>query len=366
MEQIYNFSESPSMIVPEVLSRICDGMLNYKDSGISILELTTNSHDYQELYTRAEDALRRLMNIPQNFRILFLTGDGESQFSAIPLNLFSGHKCADYILTGINSKRASLEAKKYGDVAIAASSAGATPTFSTIPDTARSSFRPDADYVHVCFNNAVYGTKFHYVPDTGSVPLVADMSSYLLSEPVDMSKFAMIYASAAACLGISGLTIVILRDDFVSGAPHEAPSLLNYKKIVENKDVYNAPTAFSLYMLNHVFDWIFSIGGLEEMKRRNERKASKLYDYLDRQSYYTAPVDKKCRSLLNVIFVTGDDALDKKFAEEADAVGLKNLAGDSSVGGMRASIYNSMPMDGVDKLVKFMEQFAHSHPKLSE
>ena len=354
------------MLVPEVLERIHSGMLNYKGTGVSVLELTTNSAEYEELYERAEETLRSLMSIPQNFRVLFLDGGRELQFSAIPLNLFSGHKCADYVLTGINSKSASLEAKKYGDVAIAASSAGATPTFSTIPETTRSSFRPDADYVHICINNAVYGTKFPYIPDTGSVPLVADMSTFLLTEPVDMSKFALVYASTAGSLGISGLSIVILRDDFVRGATREAPSILNYKKIFENKDIYNTPTAFSLYMLNEVLDWIVSLGGLEEMKRRNVRKASRIYDYLDRQSYYTAPVDKKCRSIMNVVFITGDNALDKKFAEEAEAEGLKNLAGHSSVGGMRASMYNSMPMEGVERLIDFMDRFATANPRLGE
>ncbi len=360
---VYNFSANSAMLDPEVLEKISEGMKNYKGSGLSVMELIIGSKDYHELYGKAEESIRTLMNIPQNFKILFLEGGKEVQFSAIPLNLFSDRKYADYVLTGMNSKSASIEAKKYGDVAIAASSAGATPTFSTVPDVKRSDFRPDADYVHICFNNAIHGTKFTYIPDTGSVPLVADMSSFLLTEPVDMSKFALVYASAEESLGVGGVTIVILREDFISGAPHEAPAHLNYKRIISDIDLYNAPAPFALYTLNAVLDKYTEMGGLVEIKRRNERKASKLYDYLDKQPFYTVPVDKKCRSLTNIIFTTGTDALDKKFCKEADEIGLKNLEGSHSVGGMRASIYNSMPLEGVEKLIAFMDEFAHSNPK---
>ncbi len=360
---VYNFSASNAMLDADVLEKVKDGMNNYQGAGVCVLELAAGSKAYQELYNRAEQSIRSLMNIPQNFKILFLSGGKEVQFSAIPINMFSGRKFADYVLTGMNSKSASIEAKKYGDVAIAASSAGATPTFSTVPEVKRSDIRPDADYVYICFNNAIHGTKFTYIPDTGSVPLVADMSSFLLTEPVDMSKFALVYASADESIGVSGITVVILREDFVSGAPHETPAHLNYKRIIADRDVYNAPNAFSLFLLNAVLDKFTEMGGLVEIKRRNERKASRFYDYLDRQSFYTVPVDKKCRSLTNVIFTTGVDALDKKFCKEADAIGLKNLEGSHSVGGMRASLYNSMPMEGVEKLIAFMETFAHENPK---
>ena len=304
------------------------------------------------------------MGIPQNYKVFFLSGGSDMQYSAIPMNLLSDHKCADYIISGRLSKNASLEAKKYGDIAIAASSAGATPAYSTVPETKRKHFRPDADYVHICFNNIVYGTKFHYVPDTGNIPLVADMSSFLLSEPVEVSKFALIYANAECGIGVSGLTVLIVRDDLTGGALKDSPMHLNYKFLGDGDGDLAIAPIWSVYVAKMVFEWIQSLGGLMEMKRRNERKASVMYDYLDSQTYYTAPVDKKCRSMMNVVFVTGDAALDKKFALEAREFGLENLGGNSSVGGMCASIYNAMPMEGVEKLVVFMKKFAQENPKL--
>ena len=247
----------------------------------------------------------------------------------------------------------------------AASSGGANPIYSTIPETKRSDFRPDADYVHICFNNTIYGTKFNYIPDTGHIPLVADMSSCIISEPFDVSKFALIYAGAQKNVAPAGLTIVIVREDLIGNARPDTPAMLNYKEMADNDSMYNTPPCWCIYMAKLVFEWILSIGGLDEMKRRNERKASLLYDYLDSQSYYTAPVDRKCRSMMNVVFVTGDAELDKKFAKEAAEAGLKNLKGHRSVGGMRASIYNAMPYEGVEALVEFMKQFALDNPKVS-
>lgn len=364
MGRVYNFSAELATLPEEVLARVEEELTDYKGKGYSPMEMDPSGEEYARILKRAEASLRAIMNIPQNYKVFFLNGGAESQFAAIPLNLLSGHKTADYVLTGLHAKSAYIEAKKYGDIAIAASSAGATPIFSTIPETKRSSFRPDADYVHISFNSHIYGTKFNYIPDTGSVPLVANMSTYLFSEPFDISKFGLIYASAKDTLGISGLCIVILRDDLLSTANEFTPSMINYKLIAEDRTSYNPPPVFGLYMANLMFDWILSNGGLEEMKRRNERKASHIYDYLDSQSYYTTPVDKKCRSTTNILFITGDAALDKKFNEEAEAEGLINLHGHESLGGMCASIYNSMPYEGVVELVKFMKKFAQENPKL--
>jgi phosphoserine aminotransferase len=328
------------------------------------MEMSHRSKAYQAIIDEAEADLRQLMSIPDNYKVLFLQGGASTQFAAVPLNLLSAHKCADYIVSGQFSKKAAAEAKKYGDIAIAASSAGATPTFSTVPYTTRSDFRPDTDYVHICFNNTIYGTKFHYIPDTGNIPLVADMSSCILSEPIDVSKFGLIYAGAQKNVAPAGLTIVIVRNDLIGNARPDTPAMLDYKLMAENDSMYNTPPCWPIYMAKLVFEWLLSIGGLEEMKRRNEKKASLLYDYLDNQSYYTATVDKKCRSMMNVVFITGDAELDKKFAREADEAGLKNLKGHRSVGGMRASIYNAMPYAGVEKLIQFMKDFAVNNPKI--
>lgn len=364
MSNVYNFSSGPSVLPEEVLEKAKNEMFNYKRTGVSVMELGSSSREVEKLMEKAEKSLRKIMSIPSNYKILFLAGGASSQFAAIPMNLLSDHKCADYIVSGKHSKKAVLEAKKHGDIVIAASSAGATPAFSTIPETKRSDFRPDADYVHICFNNSVYGTTFHYIPDTGNIPLVADMSSYILSEPFDVTKFALIYASAQQNIGPAGMTLVIVREDLLGGATPETPSVLDYKILAETKSRYSTPPVWSIYIASLVFDWILSIGGLEEIKRRNERKASLLYDYLDSQFYYTASVDKKCRSMMNVVFVTGDANLDKKFIKEAEEAKLLNLAGDKYIGGMRASIYNAMPYEGVEKLVEFMKNFAAENPKL--
>ena len=352
------------MLPLEVLERAQAEILSYNGVGMSVMEMSHRTPEFEGILNSAEESLRRLMQIPANYKVLFLQGGASTQFAAVPLNLLSDHKCADYIVSGQFSKKAAAEAKKYGDIAIAASSAGATPTFSTIPETGRSDFRPDADYVHICFNNTIYGTKFHYIPDTGSIPLVADMSSCILSEPVDVTKFGVIYAGAQKNVAPAGLTIVIVRNDLLGNARPDTPAMLDWQLMAENGSMYNTPPCWSIYMAKLVFDWLLENGGLEQMKRQNEKKASLLYDYLDGQSYYTSTVDKKCRSMMNVVFVTGDAALDKKFAEEAAELGLKNLAADSAVGGMCASIYDGMPVEGVELLVKFMRSFAQTNIKL--
>ena len=364
MKKIYNFSSTPSILPSEVRTLLAEAILNYNGTGCSVMEVGPSSAAYSEIFSSAESTLRALLSIPHGYRIFFLAGGADSQYSAIPLNMLSDHKCADYVLTGRLAKKASTEAKKYGDIAIAASSAGASPAYSTVPSLEPKHFRPDADYIHICYNNTFYGTRFAQIPDTNNIPLVADMSSFLLSEPIDVSKFALIYASCDACLGIPGMTIVIVREDFSAGAKKGTPAILDYKSLCDpDLDIAPAPI-LSVYTAKLVFDWLHALGGLEEAKRRNERKASLLYDYLDSQSYYTVPVNKKCRSLMNVIFVTGDASLDREFAKGAEEIGLYNLAGHSSVGGMCASIYNAMPVEGVSELVDYMKTFALENPKM--
>ncbi len=366
MATIYNFSSGPAKLPEEVLEKAKSEMLSYRRSGMSIMEFSTGSREVENLMKKAESNLRKLMGLPQSYKVLFLAGGASVQFAAIPLNLLSDHKCADYVVTGRHAKKATLEAKKHGDIAIAASSAGATPPFSTVPTLTRSDFRPDADYVHICYNNSVYGTCFNYIPDTGNIPLVADMSSYMLTEPFDITKFALVYASSQQNMGAAGMTTVIVREDILGGAAPTTPSHLDYKIQAETKSRFSTPPVWCIYIANLIFEWILSLGGLEEIKRRNEKKASLIYDYLDSQSYYTSPIDKKCRSTTNIVFVTGEPELDKKFIEEAAEIGLINLAGDEALGGMRASFYNAMPFDGVEKLVSFMKSFAAENPKIEQ
>ena len=374
MNRVYNFSAGPSMLPLEVLKKAQSEMLCYGDSGMSVMEMSHRSKDYEPIIQGAEAALRRLMNIPDNYKVLFLQGGASTQFAAVPMNLLRQSKRADYIVSGQFSKKAYEEAKKYGDMAVAASSAGADPIFSFIPETTRASFRPDADYVHICFNNTIFGTKYPEIPDTGAIPLVADMSSCICSEPVDVSRFGLIYAGAQKNIAPAGLTIVIVREDLLGERDAkgnfvgtyvrpDTPAMLNYCLMANNDSMYNTPPCWCIYMAKLVFEWILDMGGLEEMKRRNEKKASLLYDYLDSQDYYIAPVQSAYRSMMNVVFKTGNEDLDKKFASEAAKAGLKNLKGHRSVGGMRASIYNAVPYEGVEALVAFMKKFAEENPK---
>lgn len=361
MERIYNFSAGPSMLPESVLQRAADEMLNYQGSGLSVMEMSHRSPVYETIIQDAERLLREVMQIPDNYKVLFLQGGASTQFAAVPLNLLSGSGKADYILSGQFSTKAYQEAQKYGDVAIVASSKD--KNFSYVPRVERSEFRKDADYVHICLNNTIYGTKYPYVPDTGEIPLVADMSSCILSEPVDVSKFGLIYAGAQKNMAPAGLTVVIVREDLLGKARKETPTMLDYKVMADNGSMYNTPPCYCIYIAKLVYEWILELGGLEVMRERNRKKAALLYAYLDGQTYYTAPVSKDCRSMMNVTFVTGDPELDKKFAAEAAAQGLQNLKGHRSVGGMRASIYNAMPYAGVEKLVAFMDTFAKNNPK---
>ena len=362
MNRVYNFSAGPSMLPLPVLEKAAAELVNYKDSGMSVMEMSHRSPDYEAIIRDAETMLRELMEIPDNYRVLFLQGGASTQFAAVPMNLIRRTGKADYVLSGQFSTKAYKEAVKLGyDVVAAASSK--EENFSRIPILSREMFRPDASYVHICFNNTIYGTKYPEIPDTGDIPLVADLSSCILSEPVDVSRFGVIYAGAQKNMAPAGLTLVIVREDLLDYAEPGMPTMLEWKVMAENGSMYNTPPCYCIYMAKLVYEWLLSIGGLPEMKRRNEKKAKLLYDYLDSQSYYLAPVEKGSRSMMNVTFVTGDPELDKKFAAEAGKAGLKNLKGHRSVGGMRASIYNAMPIEGVEKLVAFMKEFAAVNPK---
>ena len=348
------------MLPLPVLEKAAAELVCYGDSGMSVMEMSHRSPAYEEIITAAEKGLRALMNIPDNYKVLFMQGGASTQFACVPLNLMKNGK-ADYILSGQFSTKAYKEAQKYGDVVAVASSKDAN--FSEIPVVDKSAFRPDADYVHICFNNTIYGTKYNYIPDTGDIPLVADMSSCIISEPVDVSKFGVIYAGAQKNMAPAGVTVVIVREDLLGNARPDTPAMLDWKNMADNGSMYNTPPCYSIYIAKLVYEWIESLGGLTAMKALNEKKAALLYDYLDSQDYYIAPVKKDFRSMMNVTFVTGDADLDKKFAKEAGEAGLKNLKGHRSVGGMRASIYNAMPYEGIEALIAFMKKFAEENKK---
>ena len=360
MERVYNFSAGPSMLPLPVLEKAAAELVNYGDAGMSVMEMSHRSPAYEAIIAKPEADFRKVMNIPDNYKVLFLQGGASTQFAAVPLNLMKTGK-ADYILSGQFSTKAYKEAQKYGDAKAVASSKD--DNFAFIPATTRESFRPDADYVHICFNNTIYGTKYNYIPDTGDIPLVADMSSCIMSEPIDVTKFGVIYAGAQKNMAPAGLTVVIVREDLLGNARPETPSMLDWKLMADNDSMYNTPPCYAIYMAGLVYEWVLGIGGLEKMKEMNQKKAALLYDYLDSQDYYIAPVRKDCRSMMNVTFVTGVEELDKKFPKEAEKNGLMNLKGHRSVGGMRASIYNAMPYEGVEKLVAFMKKFAAENPK---
>ena len=361
MKRVYNFSAGPSMLPMSVLEQCANEMVCYGDSGMSVMEMSHRSPVYEEIIAEAESLLREVMNIPDNYKVIFMQGGASLQFAAVPLNLMNGSGKADYIVSGQFSKKAFQEAKKYGDVECIGSSEDRNNSY--IPLVWNEDIRPDADYVHICFNNTIYGTKYHYIPDTGKIPLVADMSSCILSEPVDVSKFGMIYAGAQKNMAPAGLTVVIIREDLLGKERDITPVMCNYKTLADNSSMYNTPPCYPIYVCKLVLEWIKNMGGLEVMKEKNVKKAAVLYDYLDSQDYYIAPVEKQSRSMMNVTFVTGDAELDKKFAKEADAKGFKNIKGHRSVGGMRASIYNAMPHEGVVELVEFMKEFAKNNPK---
>ncbi len=355
MSRVYNFSAGPSMLPEEVLLKAQQEMLDCNGSGQSVMEMSHRSKEYQAIIDKAEANLRKIMNIPDNYKVLFLQGGASTQFAMVPLNLGTKNKKADYITTGVWSKKAMAEAKRYIEVNEVASSAD--KTFSYIPELDKSMFSSDADYVHITYNNTIYGTRYTSVPDTGNVPIVADMSSMILSEVVDVSKFGMIYAGAQKNMGPAGVTVVIIREDLIGEANEITPTMLKYSTHSENGSMFNTPPTYAIYICGLVYEWIDKMGGIEAIQKINEEKAAMLYDYLDSSDMFKATVDPKDRSLMNAPFVTGNDELDAKFVAESKAAGFVNLKGHRSVGGMRASIYNAMPVEGVAALVEFMKKF---------
>ncbi len=361
MNRVYNFSAGPSMLPLSVLEKAASELVCYGESGMSVMEMSHRSPDYEAIIKKAEADLREIMQIPDNYKVLFMQGGASTQFAAVPMNLIAKTGKADYIVSGQFSGKAFKEAQKYGDVVCVATTKD--DNFDHVPVVTKDMIRPDASYVHMCFNNTIYGTKFGYIPDTGDIPLVADMSSCIISEPVDVSKFGVIYAGAQKNMAPAGVTLVIVREDLLGNVLPYTPAMLDWQLMAENDSMYNTPPCYAIYVAGLVYEWIKSIGGLDAMKEMNVKKAALLYDYLDGQNYYIAPVKKDSRSMMNVTFVTGDADLDKKFASEAAKAGLKNLKGHRSVGGMRASIYNAMPYEGVAALVDFMKAFAAANPK---
>ena len=355
MSRVYNFSAGPAVLPEEVLKEAAAEMLDYKGTGMSVMEMSHRSKAFEEIITEAEQDLRDLMNIPDNYKVLFLQGGASQQFAMIPMNLMK-NKVADYIVTGQWAKKAYQEAAKYGKVNKIASSED--KTFSYIPDCSDLPISEDADYVYICENNTIYGTKFKELPNTKGKTLVADVSSCFLSEPVDVSKYGIIYGGVQKNIGPAGVVIVIIREDLITeDVLPGTPTMLTYKTHADADSLYNTPPAYGIYICGKVFQWLKEMGGLEAMKERNERKAKILYDFLDQSKLFKGTVEKKDRSLMNVPFVTGSDELDAKFVKEAKAAGLENLKGHRSVGGMRASIYNAMPEEGVQALVDFMKKF---------
>ena len=352
--RVYNFSAGPSMLPLPVLEQAAAEMTNYNGSGMSVMEMSHRTPVYEAIIQAAEADLRKLMNIPDNYKVLFLQGGASTQFASVPLNLLKTGK-ADYVVSGQFSKKAYKEAQKYGDIKLIASSED--KNFTYIPKITKDMVRPDADYVHVCYNNTIFGTKYPEIPETGDVTLVADMSSCIISEPVDVTKFGVIYAGAQKNMGPSGLTVVIVREDLLGNQREDTPTMLNWKEMADNDSMYNTPPCYAIYVAGLVFKWVLGLGGLEKMKEINEKKAAILYDFLDSSKLFKAVAEKEYRSMMNVTFVTGDADLDKKFCKVATEAGFVNVKGHRSVGGMRASIYNAMPTEGVEKLVEFMKKF---------
>lgn len=361
MKTVYNFSAGPSMLPASVLKKAQKELINYNNSGISVMEMSHRSGDFFEIINSAEALLREIMEIPTNYQVLFLQGGASTQFAAVPLNLMNKNKKADYIISGQFSLKAYNQAVKFGDVAVAASSKA--ENFCRVPVMTKESFRHDADYVHMCYNNTIYGTKFYSLPDTGEIPIVADMSSCILSEPIDVKKFGLIYAGAQKNMAPAGLTVVIVRKDLIGNERDDIPATLSYKLMAENNSMYNTPPCYCIYIAGLVYQWIKDLGGLSKMKALNDNKAQTLYSYLDSQDFYIPLAEKDNRSIMNITFTTESDELNEKFITQAAENGLINLKGHRSIGGMRASIYNAMPYEGVLALKAFMTDFALKNSK---
>ncbi len=355
MERVYNFSAGPSMLPLEVLKKAQEELLCYGNSGQSVMEMSHRSKEYQAIIDEAEKDLRELMNVPDDYEVMFLQGGGFTQFAMVPLNLMNKNRKADYIVTGQWAKKAFLEGQKYGDARAVASSADRNFTY--IPRVGKSDIRQDADYLHICMNNTIYGTKYHYIPETGNVPLVADISSCIMSEPIDVQKFGLLYAGAQKNIAPAGVVIVIARKDLIGNAMDITPTMLDYKTHADAHSLFNTPPCYNIYMAGLVFKWLKSLGGLGAMQKINLKKAELLYGFLDSSKMFKGTAEKADRSLMNVPFVTESEELNKKFVAESQAAGFVNLKGHRTVGGMRASIYNAMPYEGVEKLVRFMDRF---------
>lgn len=361
MSRVFNFSAGPAVLPEEVLREAAAEMMDYKGCGMSVMEMSHRSKMFESIIGEAEADLRELLNIPDNYKVLFLQGGASQQFAMVPMNLFK-NRVGDYIITGMWAKKACQEASLYGKANAVASSAD--KTFSYIPDVSDLPISEDADYVYICENNTIYGTKYKTLPNTKGKPLVADLSSCFLSEPVDVSKYGMIFAGVQKNVGPAGVVIAIIREDLITeDVLPGTPTMLRYKTHLDAGSLYNTPPAYGIYICGKVFKWLKNLGGLEAMKEINEKKAAILYDFLDQSKMFKGTVEKKDRSLMNVPFVTGDDELDALFVKESKAAGFENLKGHRSVGGMRASIYNAMPTEGVEKLVAFMKDFEEKHAK---
>ncbi|MBR2086688.1 MAG: 3-phosphoserine/phosphohydroxythreonine transaminase [Oscillospiraceae bacterium] len=362
MSRVYNFSAGPAVLPEEVLQECAAEMMDYKGCGMSVMEMSHRSKVYDQIIKEAEADLRDLMNIPDNYKVIFLQGGASLVFAEVPMNLMKNGKAA-YIITGQWAKKAAAEAEKYGEVVKVASSAD--KTFSYIPDCSDLDIPEDADYVYICENNTIYGTKFWELPNTKGHILVSDVSSCFLSEPIDVSKYGVVYGGVQKNIGPSGVQIVIVREDLIADGPafKQCPTMCDWKIQADNGSLYNTPPCYGIYVCGKVFKWIKKMGGLEGMKAHNQKKAKILYDFLDESKLFKGTVEKKDRSIMNVPFVTGDADLDAKFVAEAKAAGFENLKGHRTVGGMRASIYNAMPIEGVEKLVAFMKKFEAENTK---
>ena len=355
MSRVYNFSAGPSMLPEEVLKKAQAEMVEYGSAGMSVMEMSHRSKDYEEIINGCEALVRELMNVPDNYKVLFLQGGASSQFAMIPMNLGNKNKKCDIVITGQWAKKAAAEAKRYITVNEIASSAD--KTFSYIPKPDKSKFSKDADYFYICMNNTIYGTKFNELPDTGDIPLVADISSNVMSEVMDVSKFGMLFAGAQKNLGPAGVTLCIIREDLIGNAMDITPTMFNYQIHADNGSMYNTPPTYAIYIMKLVLEWIKEKGGIAAIQKINEEKAKILYDFLDSSKMFKGTVVKEDRSIMNVPFVTGNEELDAKFVKAAKEAGFVNLKGHRTVGGMRASIYNAMPVEGVAALVEFMKKF---------
>lgn len=355
MERVFNFSAGPSSLPLSVLEKAAKEMTCYGNSGMSVMEMSHRTKDYEAIIDNARNLFYELMNIPSNYKVLFLQGGASMQFAMVPLNLYSENKKADYVVTGQFAKKAASEAKKFGNVNIVASSDD--KTFSYIPKLTNADFSKDADYVHITFNNTIYGTRYTYIPDTGDVPLVTDVSSCILSQDIDVSKFGILYAGAQKNIGPAGLTVAIVREDLLGKALDITPTMLDYKTHADNDSMYNTPPTYSIYMCGLVLEWLKGLGGVPVIEKMNIEKANLLYNFIDESKLFKGGAEKEDRSLMNATFVTGDADLDAKFVKEAKENGIVSIKGHRSVGGMRASIYNAMPIEGVKALVDFMKKF---------